>query len=205
MHTHPLLTQQALSFFTCSHPHLPQLAFLVPLAARIMLHSIEQERLAAHLKSLSKKELITLVMDFAPEHYRKQIELLHVSPERKEADFNKVKQKISRLNWGAYATYERIDQMLVAALTELRSYWKTRPEEVLTIYRDVAVSMHQAIESGGLYDRMEDVYMETGWPCEVLDFLAQLDEEQRQAAINELSTIRESLEWISAAYVVDAD
>lgn len=168
-----------------------------------MSTSIEQESLAAHLKSLSKKELITLVMDFAPEHYRKKIELRHASPERKETEFNTVKQKINRLNWSAYATYERIDQMLVEALTELRPFWNTFPMEVLEIYRDVAVSMHQAQEDGVLYDRMEDVYMETGWPSEVLDFLDQLDDEQHQVAIKELSAVYESLEWISAAYVVD--
>ncbi len=75
----------------------------------------------------------------------------------------------------------------------------------LEVYRDLAVSMHNAQEDGALYDRMQDVYMEVGWAHEVIDFLETLTDEQYEAAIKELSTIRESLEWISAAYVVDPE
>ena len=71
--------------------------------------------------------------------------------------------------------------------------------------QDLAVSMHNAQEDGDLYDRMQDVYMEVGWAQEVIDFLETLSEEQYTAAIKELSTVRESLEWISAAYVVDPE
>lgn len=163
----------------------------------------EQERFAAYLHSRSKEELVTLVLNFAPAHYRKQIELLSLSPERVQEHLNEAKQNIERLEWMGYDTFERVDEMLVAKLIQLRPFWKTHPGEVLSIYRDVAVSMQEAQEEGGLYDEMEDVYMEPGWPTEVLDFLAQLDEKQHAAAIKELSGIRESLMWISAEYVVD--
>ena len=67
------------------------------------------------------------------------------------------------------------------------------------------MGVYNAQEDGALYDRMQDVYMEVGWAHEVIDFLETLSDEQYEAAIKKLSTIRESLEWISAAYVVDPE
>lgn len=161
--------------------------------------------LSEHLKAASREELIALVIEFAPEHYRRSVELTQASFTEKEIGFSEVKKEVEELDWGAYPTYEQIDQMMLSAITKLRPFWSLYPTEVLEVYRDLAVSMHNAQEDGALYDRMQDVYMEVGWAHEVIDFLDTLADEQYEAAIKELSTIRESLEWISAAYVVDPE
>jgi hypothetical protein len=161
--------------------------------------------LSEHLKAASREELIALVIEFAPEHYRRSVELTQASSKEKEIGFSQVKKEVEELDWGAYPTYEQIDQMMLSAITKLRPFWSLYPTEVLEVYRDLAVSMHNAQEDGALYDRMQDVYMEVGWASEVIDFLEVLTDEQYEAAIKELSTIRESLEWISAAYVVDPE
>jgi hypothetical protein len=158
-----------------------------------------------HLSSLSREELIALVLKFAPEGYQRTIELAEASPKEKEVGFTEVKKTIEQLDWSAYPTYEQIDEMMLSTITKLRPFWSLYPTEVLEVYRDLAVSMHNAQEDGALYDRMQDVYMEVGWAHEVIDFLETLTDDQYEAAIKELSTIRESLEWISAAYVVDPE
>lgn len=161
--------------------------------------------LVNHLSSLPREELIALILEYAPEGYRRTIELAEASPKEKEVGFIKVKKAVEQLDWSAYPTYEQIDEMMRSAITKLRPFWPLYPTETLEVYRDLAVSMHNAQEDGALYDRMQDVYMEVGWAHEVSDFLETLSDEQYDAAIKELSTIRESLEWISAAYVIDPE
>lgn len=158
-----------------------------------------------HLNSLSREELIALILKLAPEDYRHTIELAEASSEEKKVGFTEVKKVIEQLDWSAHPTYEQIDKMMLSAITKLRPFWPLYPTEVLEVYRDLAVSMHNAQEDGALYDRMQDVYMEVGWAHEVIDFLETLTDDQYEAAIKEMSTIRESLEWISAAYVVDPE
>jgi hypothetical protein len=161
--------------------------------------------LVEHLRTISHEELVTLVLEFAPDHYRQSIKFKQASPRERQDNLASVREEIKNLAWDSYPTHEQIDQMVITAITKLRPFWKLYPSEVLEVYRDLAVTMHTAQEDGILYDRMQDVYMETGWPSEVLDFLDGLDDEQHEVALHELSKIRESLEWISAAYVVDGE
>lgn len=88
--------------------------------------------------------MVERLLEFVPDHYRKEIELAGTAPEQQEMAYVQAKKQVEQLNWSAYTTYERIDQMLVTALTDLRPFWTTRPMEVLAIYRKVAVNMHQA-------------------------------------------------------------
>lgn len=140
---------------------------LRPLKCTKMSKNETDKLLVNHLSSLSREELIALILEFAPEGYQYTIELAEASSEEKEVGFTEAKNAIEQLDWSAYPTYEQIDEMMLSVITKLRPFWPLYPTEVLEVYRDLAVSMHNAQEDGILYDRMQDVYMEVGWAHEV--------------------------------------
>ena len=95
---------------------------LQPLKCTKMSKTRTDKLLVNHLSSLSRKELIALVLKFAPEGYQRTIELAVASPKDKEVGVTKVKKAIEQLDGSTYPTYGQIDGIMLSAISTRRPF-----------------------------------------------------------------------------------
>lgn len=146
-----------------------------------------------HLDTLSKEELITLVMKFAPENYKLQIFNNKSSKTEDEQIFNKVEKKILKLFYDEELLCDptSFENSLISQLEKLNGLENLLSVRIGDLLLRIMKSVNDAFDEGFLYvdQYYEDVYFESPqfnhfvisyiqqlpFP-EKISFLMQLDE-----------------------------
>lgn len=147
--------------------------------------------LKKYLKSLSKGDLIQLVMKFAPQNFITEVQNLQVPEQDTEAIFKKVEKKIRKFFEDDELLYdpEGMEGALMAQLNKLKGLETRIAVEIGELILNIIRSIEQAFNEGYLYldHYYQDDYFESEAFCEyVIAYIKQLPFEAKTAYLGQL-------------------
>ena len=153
-----------------------------------------------YLNSLSKEELIRLVIDYAPKKFRTQIENIFLSESEADVLFRKISNSITKIFEDDKLLYSpnAFEGALVAKLDELRGIWAKKKDAISTLIMDLLEEIDDLQDEGYLYS---DSYY--GWGSEeyfegndlknyLVDFIRHLPIEEKLNFIQKVAQLTES-------------
>lgn len=118
----------------------------------------EKEKVEQYLKSLSKQELIELVMNYAPQNFKDQLKFSSLDSDQSKKLLMKIKEAID----GFYEDYELLydpisfEAALVGQFEKLQGIWNKLPQETEDLIVEVINKLDDLMCEGLLYDHYYD-------------------------------------------------
>lgn len=124
------------------------------------------KKIINHLESLTKEELISLILQFAPQSFFDAINSQFASQRQAKAIFKKVVQEINAILSDEILLYSpsKFENKLLDQLEKLRGLWSKLPSEIGGLILKIMRDVEQAFEDGYLYIEKygeEDDYFES--------------------------------------------
>ena len=166
-----------------------------------MKPSSSTEKIENYLASLTKEELISLVLTLAPQTFFDAINAQFASQSEAEAIFKEAAKAINAILVDERLLYapSKFEGKLLEQLERLRGLWDKLPAEIGELLLDLIQTVEQAFEDGYLYlERYDtgDEYFES----EVINnyifrFVSSLPAEMKSDCIEKLSTLLEGASY----------
>jgi len=165
--------------------------------------------LKKYLESLSKQELVTLAMKFAPENFISEVQNREMSEKDAEAIFNKAYKKIRKSFEDPDLLYDPggMESALISQLNNLKGLENQLSDGIGELLLFIIRSVETAFDEGYLYidDYSGDEYFESDEFCEYViayvkqlpfevktTYLKELDQALNEMSYDTFSTIQES-------------
>ncbi len=153
------------------------------------------DKVRHYLESLTKDELIHLIVKFAPQSFIENIQSQFASQEEALTIFKKASKRIGSILSDEDLLYNPsgFERELLQQLEKLRGLWDTLPSEIGDVIITIIADVEQAFEDGYLYLKNygeEDEYFESEKVNEyVFHFVKTLPEEIQGAYIEKLQEV----------------
>ncbi len=120
--------------------------------------SPDMKKVEQYLQSLSKKELIRLVLKFAPGNFKELITFNSLGKDQSKRLFDKVVSQIESLPQDDELLYDPVsfESALVALLEKLKGVWEKFPEETGELIIRTLKQLNALMDEGYLYDDYYD-------------------------------------------------
>ena len=124
------------------------------------------EKINKYLEGLTKEELITLIVKFAPQTFLDAIDAQLANTSQAKKIYDKVVQKVDALFEDEELLYapKQFEHELLEQLEKLRGLWDKIPAEIEDLILEIMENVEQAFEEGYLYIEkygQEDDYFES--------------------------------------------
>ena len=144
----------------------------------------------SYVNSLSIEAVRALVLEFAPESYRKEIEVrVQVKQGNKKAvnqSFKKVEEIFDRLDFEDY-NIDGFEEEVNDACENLRPYFSTFPDKITELLCDFFKNVDIAFDEGYLYDHYGDGnYEGYSFVTLIAEFIAAIPNEKRTVALKRI-------------------
>lgn len=159
------------------------------------------ENIESHLQSLTKEELINLVLKLAPQTFFDAISAQFASQKEAKAIFKKVAKAIDAILADETLLYEpsKFTEKLLEQLEKLRGLWDKLPSEIGGLLLKLIQAVEQAFENGYLYieryDRADDYFESEVVNDYIFRFTNSLPSEIRSNYIEELKAVLEGASY----------
>lgn len=165
----------------------------------------EQDTFEGYVRNLPIEELQRLVLEFAPEHFRKET---MIKQKIKKGDTKKVDKayinaaiNMTTLFSGELYNVKEFEEDVETALKKLRPFWQTHSRKIADELANFMQKVEEAIEEGylqGGYDYHYDEYYEENYEAgEVSDYIGEfigaIPNEERKYAITKILTAHQKL------------
>ena len=153
-----------------------------------------------YLESLSKEELIKLIIEYAPEKFRKKIELKDLSGKESGKIVAAIEKKIKKIfPIKDYCSSVEVEKPLTEYLEELSPFYSKEPEHIFNLFIFILKELDTATNEGMFH---YDDYDEGNFDFSdlnnfILDFLKNLSSKQK---MNYLYEILETSEYSELTY-----
>jgi hypothetical protein len=109
------------------------------------------------LQMRTETELRALVLQYAPQEFRKSLEIQHATPDVQQHQFQKLEKRIRDLlrKAGNYSPAD-FEETLIEHLEEIRPFWQTTPEGVADLLVLSLETIDKTQDGGFLYDDYND-------------------------------------------------
>ena len=156
--------------------------------------------LKKYLNSLSKDDLIRLVMKFAPQNFISEIHNREVHAKDAKTIINKAEKKIRKCFEDTYLLYDPqgMEDALMAELGCLKGLEKSMFVELGELILFIIRSIEDAFNEGYLYidDHYQDDYFESEAFCEyVIAFVRQLPFEEKMSCLRQLNQALDEMSY----------
>ena len=154
-----------------------------------------------YLQSLTKEELINLVLKLAPQTFFDAINAQFASQNEAKAIFKKVAKAIDAILADERLLYEpsRFAEKLLEQLEKLRGLWDKLPSEIGGLLLKLIQAVEQAFENGYLYieryDREDDYFESEVVNDYIFRFTSSLPNEMKADYIEELKALLEEASY----------
>ena len=158
-------------------------------------------KVESYLASLTKEELIGLILKLAPQTFFDAINAQFASQREAKAIFKKASKAINAILSNERLLYapSKFEEKLLEQLEKLRGLWDKLPAEIGGLLFDLIQNVEQAFEDGYLYlERYdtEDEYFESEVVNDyIFRFVSSLPSEMKSDYIEELSTLLEGASY----------
>jgi len=124
------------------------------------------EKINKYLEGLTKEELITLIVKFAPQTFLDTIDAQSANKSQATKIYSKVSQEINVLFTDEELLYspKQFEHELLEKLEKIRGLWDKIPAEIGDLILEIMENVEQAFEDGYLYIEkygQEDDYFES--------------------------------------------
>jgi hypothetical protein len=146
----------------------------------------------AFVKSLSKQQLETLVLEFAPESYREEVRYRQLDGSDAKLAFDKVAKKIRALFDDVDLLYEPSDfeASLIGLTEKLAGFWDRFPEETGELLLFCIKKIDESQEDGFLYNQYyDDIYDGSSFLALIQRFAASLSFDQKLVFLDKLEPL----------------
>lgn len=118
----------------------------------------DMQKVEEHLQSLSKEELIRLVLEFSPAHYKERITLNNLGKEQSKRVLDHVASQFRLLTEDNELLYspDSFESAMVELFEKLRGIWETLPEETADLIINSLHALNGLIDDGYLDDYYDD-------------------------------------------------
>lgn len=153
------------------------------------------QTLYQHLESLTKAELIQLIIKFAPESFRTTIHSRVATEEEARIIFKQTSKLIANLFTDEELLYDpdEFERELIHQLEKLRGLWETLPLEIGNLLITLIQKVERAFDDGYLYLETyggEDEYFESEVVnAYIFQFVTSLAEENQRQYIEQLQDL----------------
>lgn len=157
-----------------------------------------KEKIKNYLNSLTKEELINLVLKFAPQNFLDTIYMQFASQDEAEILFKRVAKDIKSMFSDEELLYtpSKFEDELLEQLEKLRGLWDKLPLEIGDLILKIMRDIEEAFEEGYLYiDRYdrEDDYFESEMVNDyIFDFFSSLPENIKPSYLKDLKKVLEN-------------
>ena len=155
------------------------------------------EKVENHLESLTKEELISLILQFAPQIFFDAINSQLASQKEAKAIFKRVAKEIDAILSDERLLYDpsKFENRLIEQLEKLRGLWIKLPSEIGGLVIKIMRDVEQAFEDGYLYIEKygeEDDYFESEKINDyIFRFVSTLPNDMKPSYIEELEEVLE--------------
>lgn len=159
------------------------------------------EKIEKYLESLTKEELISLVLKLAPQTFFDAINAQFASQSETKAIFKKAAKTINTILADERLLYapSKFEEKLLEQLEKLRGLWSKLPAEIGGLLLQLIQTVEQAFEDGYLYiERYDtgDEYFESEAVNDyIFRFVSSLPSEMKSDYIEELSMLLEGASY----------
>lgn len=159
------------------------------------------EKIEDYLASLTKEELIRLILKLAPKTFFDAVNAQFASKSEAKAIFKKAAKAINAILSDERLLYapSKFEEKLLEQLEKLRGLWDKLPEEIGGLLLELIQTVEQAFEDGYLYlERYdtEDEYFESEVVNDyIFRFASNLPSEMKSDYIEELSILLEGASY----------
>ncbi len=159
------------------------------------------ENIENYLQSLTKEELMNLVLKLAPQTFFDAINAQFASQKEAKAMFKKVAKAIDAILDDDRLLYEpsRFTEKLLEQLEKLRGLWDKLPSEIGGLLLKLIQAVEQAFENGYLYieryDRADDYFESEVVNDYIFRFTSSLPSKLKSDYIEELKALLEGASY----------
>jgi hypothetical protein len=123
---------------------------------------LDVEIVTKHLNSRSKKELVRLVLKYAPDDFLETITKSTFDPDQSRKVFERITSKIEKLFDDDELMYEpgEFEALMVAQLKKLRGVWRKLPIETGDLFLGLMDKINGLMDEGLLYNNYYDAIFE---------------------------------------------
>ncbi|SFT98984.1 hypothetical protein SAMN04489724_3213 [Algoriphagus locisalis] len=153
---------------------------------------------STYIKSLSKDQLVALVLKFAPETYREQIMHLHLDDGSSKKVFGKISDKINRLFDDEELLYEPSDfeASITGNAEKLSAFWNKFPQETGELFLHCLKRINNIQDEGLLYNSYyDDIYNGSSFLEIIQQYAASLPFQQKIEFIQKMERELESFSY----------
>ncbi|MEL6555501.1 MAG: hypothetical protein AAFQ63_18880 [Cyanobacteria bacterium J06621_11] len=155
------------------------------------------KKVETYLASLTKKELIDLVLKLAPQTFFDAIEAQFASQAEAEAIFNQAEKAVDAILSDERLLYDpsQFEKKIMEQLGQLRGLWDKLPSEIGYLLLNFMREVDQAFENGYLYlesyDTEDDYFESEAVNDYIVRFASHLPSDLKSSYIEELKTVLE--------------
>lgn len=166
-----------------------------------MQPSNSTEKIEKYLGSLTKEELISLILKLAPQAFFDAINAQFASQNEAKAIFKKVAKAVNAILSDERLLYEpsKFTEKLLEQLEKLRGLWDKLPSEIGGLLLKLIQAVEQAFENGYLYieryDREDDYFESEVINDYIFRFTSSLPSEIKSDYIEELKAVLEGAHY----------
>lgn len=166
-----------------------------------MIPPSSTENIDNYLQSLTKEELISLILKLAPQTFFDAINAQFASQKEAKTIFKKVAKAIDDILDDDRLLYEpsRFTEKLLEQLEKLRGLWDKLPSEIGGLLLKLIQAVEQAFENGYLYieryDRADDYFESEVVNDYIFRFTSSLPSELKSDYIEELKALLEGASY----------
>ena len=163
-----------------------------------MQASNSTEKIKNYLESLTKEELVSLILKFAPQNFFDAINAQFASQHEAKAIFKRVVKAIDKILSDEELLYNpsEFENKLLEQLEKLRGLWGKLPSEIGGLILRVMRDIEQAFEDGYLYIEnysKEDDYFESEIVNDyIFRFVSNLPSDIKPSYVEELREVLEN-------------
>lgn len=174
-----------------------------------MKTSYSAEKVEAYLASLTKKELMGLILKLAPQTFFDAINAQFASQAEAEAIFSKAEKAMDAILSDERLLYDpsQFEQKVLEQLEKLRGLWDKLPSEVGYLLLKFMREVDQAFENGYLYieryDTEDDYFESEAVNDYIFRFASSLPSEIKPSYIEEVKTVLEGARYSAFLSIQD--
>lgn len=174
-----------------------------------MKTSYSAETVKAYLASLTKKELIGLILKLAPQTFFDAINAQFASQAEAEAIFSQAEKAMDAILSDERLLYDpsQFEQKVLQQLEKLRGLWDKLPSEVGYLLLKLMRVVEQAFENGYLYieryDTEDDYFESEAVNDYIFRFASSLPSDIKPSYIEELKTVLEGASYSTFLSIQD--
>jgi hypothetical protein len=163
-----------------------------------MKKSNSTEKIEKYLKNLTKEELVTLILKFAPKTFLDALHIQFVDEDEAKVIFANIRQEINNLFVDEELLYNpsEFEHQLSTRLELLRCLWDKLSTETENLILEIITNTEKAFEDGYLYTenygRKDDYFESEDINNYIVSFVNNLPENKKLIYIKKLRDVLEN-------------